>query len=282
MTSSPRRPPSHWNLISLTNERRAMSARSLAHIIQSFSPTRLARLCSRVMSRATTPAVDFMSLELSGFSSKLTADDIDTIFKDYTIANFHFPHPPNFSYPFRLQLRIVSSGEANKAVQEIDGRLVHGKRISLKIVDTEAQKLWEAEVSRVAAMVQTNTARVDHRQHSCKILEVRELVTSTHHYAFLQARQPLTFHSSPQEHLAAARQSFEWEFVAGEFATVKDPSEKKSGGRNLYSGRLEALSDLMRVVEGAAMKRKQLLHSKRQLGLKDTWEHWEGSWLADY
>ncbi|KAF2112280.1 hypothetical protein BDV96DRAFT_689578 [Lophiotrema nucula] len=32
--------------------------------------------------------------------------------------------------------------------------------------------------------------------------------------------------------------------------------------------------------QGVAMKRKQLLHSKRQFGLKDTWEHWENRCLS--
>lgn len=78
------------------------------------------------------------------------------------------------------------------------------------------------------------------------------------YYAFLQARNPVTVDSSPDELALVEEDIAEWNFVASGQASVKDTE-----------GRLMALKNLRDGMENQGRALKE-------------WTEWEGSWRLAY
>jgi hypothetical protein len=99
-------------------------------------------------------------------------------------------------------------------------------------------------------------------QFASKLLEVREHVEGATHFAFLQARDPVTIHSKPEAHLQPVENIASWDLVAG------SSSDGRSGrGEDKYV-RLAVLKSLQELVE-------------KQGVLQKMWSQWEGSRMLD-
>jgi hypothetical protein len=90
------------------------------------------------------------------------------------------------------------------------------------------------------------------------LLFVREWMTATVYYAFLQAREPITAGTPPQEVQDSLNNLGHWIFLAAGTASTRDDK-----------GRLKALRDL-----------KDTLDKQGEAML--AWEEWEGSELLHY
>jgi hypothetical protein len=111
-------------------------------------------------------------------------------------------------------------------------------------------------------LTKVDTARVYYPHLGPKILEVREQTEGAAHYAYLQARDPVTVHSAPEAHLQPLENTAKWELVAGSSADGR-------GARGSdKSVRLAVLKGLQETVE-------------KQGVLKRAWGKWEGSWKLD-
>jgi hypothetical protein len=96
-----------------------------------------------------------------------------------------------------------------------------------------------------------------------KILEVREHVEGTSHFAFLQARDTVTGHSEPTAYLRPVTNTTEWELVAGGRGDDRGAKDQDK------SVRLAALKSLQETIE-------------KQGTLKKMWAQWDGSRVLDH
>jgi hypothetical protein len=99
-------------------------------------------------------------------------------------------------------------------------------------------------------------------QLASKLLEVREHMDGVTHFAFLQARDPVTIHSKPEVHLQPVENMASWELVAG------SRSDGRSGRGEDKCVRLAVLKSLQELVE-------------KQGVLQKMWSQWEGSRTLD-
>jgi hypothetical protein len=91
-----------------------------------------------------------------------------------------------------------------------------------------------------------------------KMLEVREHIEGTSHYAFLQARDPITVLGEPEAHWQRILNTLQWKLVAGGRA-----DSRGTRGRN-ESVRLATLKSLQELVEKQGVSKK-------------VWAQWDGS-----
>jgi hypothetical protein len=243
------------------------------------SPTSLQAL-RKTRKPATLPSV---AVELSNYPPSLTRHDLHTLFKGFTIGpNFILPKSPRFAYPFRTFVWVAGEEEAERAVQELSGTVMGGRQIRVTKADPPPYEQKEVAVEELAdelkiAIVSTysnvhmlwkriltcaDTARVYYPHLGSKFLEVREHTDGALHYAYLQARDPVTVHSEPEAHLQPLENMTKWDLVAGSSA---DGCGAK--GRDKVV-RLTVLKGLQETVE------KQGL-------LKKAWGQWKGSAVLD-
>ncbi|KAF2748878.1 hypothetical protein M011DRAFT_340386 [Sporormia fimetaria CBS 119925] len=208
------------------------------------------------------PSPTRSAIELSKFPPSLTKSDIRTLFTGFRIADFDFHNVRSFLAPLRVRIEVLGgAGEADRAVRELDGVVVDGRRVCVKRVENatfEAREVVIEELVDEMKIKIINTARTYHTRYTELLLDVREWMTPTTYYAFLQGRYPITDESSPEVEELAVVNRAEWCFLAAGMASVCDPS-----------GRTKALRDLLRVVE-------------TQGEAEEAWTDWEGSVLLSY
>jgi hypothetical protein len=83
-------------------------------------------------------------VELSNYPPSLTEEDVWGLFSDFHIAQFQLPNHHRWTKPLRLRVDVSGAGEAERAVKELDGFVLEGRRITVKLVD--GKKYEEQEV----------------------------------------------------------------------------------------------------------------------------------------
>ncbi|KAF2822013.1 hypothetical protein CC86DRAFT_425574 [Ophiobolus disseminans] len=210
---------------------------------------------------ATIPLV---AVELSNYAPNISRHDIQTLFKGFMISlDFILPTAARFAYPLRTFIWLVGKAEAERAVNEVSGAFVGGRQLRVTLVDVDTYDQKEMVVAELADEMKiaiVNTAHVYNPRLGTKILEVREHIEGAAHFAFLQARDPVTVHSTPETHLKP--NAVKWELVAGGQADAR-------GARGQdRSVQLAALKSLQETVE-------------KQGVAKRAWERWDGSRRLD-
>jgi hypothetical protein len=95
--------------------------------------------------------MSWVTVEFSNYPPQLTRVDVTAIFQGFTIApDFALPNVRNLSNPLRTFIRVAGENEAQAAVRELCGRLVGGRKISVKIVEKTGYEEKDVTVEVVA------------------------------------------------------------------------------------------------------------------------------------
>ncbi|KAF1835571.1 hypothetical protein BDW02DRAFT_547901 [Decorospora gaudefroyi] len=214
----------------------------------------------------TPPPQHWVTIELSNYPPQLTHEDVRALFHSFTIApDFALPNTRNLAYPLRTFISVAGEGQAERAVRELCGEVVGGRRIYVAMVNKTGYEEKEVAVRELADEMKlgiVNTARVYYPRLASKILEVRECVQGTVSFAFLQARELVTIPSALEVHRQLLQNKAQWEFVAagrweGWSWTTMDGSS-----------RLAALKDLQETVQ-------------KQGVILGMWSEWESRWSLE-
>ncbi|PSN65784.1 hypothetical protein BS50DRAFT_635004 [Corynespora cassiicola Philippines] len=195
-------------------------------------------------------------VEVANFPPKITAKDIIKLFRSFEIQpDFELPKHVNFSRPFRVTIHVLGFQEAERAAAELNGQQVMGRTISVQlkgssyeareaVIDKLAESMKVATISTRdpsiidATLRNTDTARIFMPRLASKLLEVREMIKDDMYMAFLQARDPVTVNSDPEEHANPMENVAKWELIAADSSSVHD------GKGTDFNARLEAIKKL--------------------------------------
>ncbi|KAF1849529.1 uncharacterized protein K460DRAFT_331599 [Cucurbitaria berberidis CBS 394.84] len=220
------------------------------------------------ISNAARPSqnLTWTAVEMSNYPPQLTRRDVHHLFKAFNISpDFTLPNTARLSYPLRTSILVAGKQEAERAAREVSGRVFGGRQIYVKVTEIVEWEQREVFVAKLADELKTgiiNTAHVYYPLLASKILEVRELVQGASYSAFLQARDPVTAHSSPEEHMEPMENTAKWEFVAA------GRSDDRASTMSDKDGRLSALKNLQQTVES-------------QAALEKIWSEWRGSYVLN-
>ncbi|KAH7380486.1 hypothetical protein DE146DRAFT_671695 [Phaeosphaeria sp. MPI-PUGE-AT-0046c] len=231
------------------------------------------------MARRRPETLTMVAIELSDYPPSLTRHDVVRLFKEFVISpDFMMATNIRFAYPLRVLIWVNGRDEAERAVKELNGKTVGSRQIRVALVEQASHEQKEVVVAELAdelkiaiiSMMRTvlNQSRISltspdaaHTYYphlTQKIVEVREHVGGKCHYAFLQTRDPATYHTESGGVLSSATNTAVWELDAGGYANDRGSQGK---GKN---GRLAALKSLQETVETQGF-----LHS--------VWGQWNGS-----
>ncbi|KAF2650707.1 hypothetical protein K491DRAFT_574788, partial [Lophiostoma macrostomum CBS 122681] len=195
-------------------------------------------------------------VEVSNYPPSITEEDVWGLFSDFHIAKFQLPNHHRWNKPLRLRVDVSGAGEAERAVKELDGLVLEGRRLNVKLVDSmkyEEQEVVSNEMADEVKVQIFNTAHVLFHPPTSKIFEIREWMTATVYYAFLQTRDPITVNDTSEVLINVKQNRCEWELLAaGSASAVR------------RDGRMKALQDLQNCV-------------LRQGNAYRVWADWEGS-----
>jgi hypothetical protein len=91
------------------------------------------------------------TVELSNYPPQLTRADVTALFQGFTIApDFALPNVRNLSYPLRTFIRVAGENEAQAAARQLCGRLVGGRKISVKMVEKTGYEEKDVAIEDVA------------------------------------------------------------------------------------------------------------------------------------
>lgn len=90
------------------------------------------------------------TVELSNYPPKLTKNDILRLFAEFQIADFDVPTARSFSVPLRVNIEVAGKGEAQRAVKELSGRVIEGRRVCVKITENTGYEAREVVVEEMA------------------------------------------------------------------------------------------------------------------------------------
>jgi hypothetical protein len=95
--------------------------------------------------------VSSIAVELSNYPPTLTRHDIQVLFKGFTIGpDFILPNSTRFAYPFRTSIWVAGEKEADRAVQELTGKVMGGRQIRVTKVDPATYDQKEVIVAELA------------------------------------------------------------------------------------------------------------------------------------
>jgi hypothetical protein len=98
--------------------------------------------------RETLPMV---AVEISNYPPSLSRRDLHTIFKGFAIAlDFSLPTEPRFAYPLRTFVWVTGKEEADRAVKELSGTVVGGRRIRVTLLDPASYEQKEVVVAEMS------------------------------------------------------------------------------------------------------------------------------------
>lgn len=91
------------------------------------------------------------AVELSNYPPHLTEKDVWGLFADFHIAQFKLPPAYHrLSFPLRLKIQVSGHGEAERAVREIDGFVMDGRKLTVKISEEKSYSELEAISNEMA------------------------------------------------------------------------------------------------------------------------------------
>jgi hypothetical protein len=91
------------------------------------------------------------TVELSSYPPQLTRADVTALFQGFTIApDYDLPNVRNLAYPLRTFINVAGENEAAAAARELCGRLVGGRKISVKMVKKSSHQEKDATVQDAA------------------------------------------------------------------------------------------------------------------------------------
>jgi hypothetical protein len=232
-------------------------------------------------SPATIP-IGCPAVVISQFPPNFSKDDLEKLLKDFQIAEpVALPTTTRFAYPLRTTVKLKDQAEALRVMHNLDGSVVGTRQLSVRMAnEIDAEEKTATLIEDIANELKTSiistlmafylhertlltkhcldTARVYYPELADKILEVRELTKPTgDHFAFLQARDPVTIFSDLDEQTLSSQNVVKWRFIMG--MGVED-----NGIVEETSPRLNALKVLQKELE-------------RQGVLAKIWGNWEGS-----
>lgn len=106
------------------------------------------QVMAKVRKPETLPSI---AVELSNYPPNLTRHDIQILFKGYSITlDFVFPTAKRFAYPFRTFIWIAGKEAAERAVRELDGKIMGGREIRLTLVDPASYEQREIVIAELA------------------------------------------------------------------------------------------------------------------------------------
>lgn len=290
----------------------SMSKKTIAGTLRHFSPKKtrptsiylppIRKQSLQPPPQAAAP-IARVAVELSKFPPTFTKRDIHILFQGYHIEDdVAVGNLPQFLYPLRATVFFQSVDEAARAVSSMDGMLVRGKPIEVRVVDSQGEQAKEMEVKRQAEDLKSDIisesahyhcislfkciwicsnrmhnadssffvgkARTHNPDYMNAVLEVRELEKGNTNYAFLQSRtliQPMDSPRTKSTHANLSRNIVKWDLIAAGTADLDVDAMREDKG---YDVRIEALKNLLFEVEDWAT-------------LVGVWKGWEGSWMLD-
>jgi hypothetical protein len=90
------------------------------------------------------------AVEVSNYPPSLTKMDIRGIFADFHITDFDLRSARSFVTPLRVRIEVAGKGEAERAVRELDGTVVEGKKLVVKAVENESFESREVVMNELA------------------------------------------------------------------------------------------------------------------------------------
>jgi hypothetical protein len=136
------------------------------HIKSWYNPSRIKQAlspkksCGAMDSPTSTdniqhPTLDpqLTSIELSDYPPTLTKHAILSLFSSFRIADIelHTGTARSFSAPLRVKIEVAGGNrEAERAVRELDGRVIEGRRICVKMVETVPYERKEGVMDGIA------------------------------------------------------------------------------------------------------------------------------------
>ncbi|KAF9739078.1 hypothetical protein PMIN02_003965 [Paraphaeosphaeria minitans] len=236
------------------------------------SPLRLRKRPASILIPRDTPAhrklpvavqPEWTPVEIANFSPRWRQSDFIALLQGYHISpEFDFPLTPHFARPFRATILAASVEEAGIMVKDLDGKLVGGRKIAVRMKDVSELERKELHMQDMADQIKTgiiNTARVYHSDLADAILEVHEVVQDGSCFALLQKRAPIMIHTTQEAHDLDNRSLTQWEFVAGSASELDTQIEDST-----TVTRLEALKGLQGTLESQGV-------------LEQIWCQWNGS-----
>lgn len=80
------------------------------------------------------PDVPWVAVELSGYPPHITRGDVTRLFANLIIMpDFKLPNTLLLCYPLRAFVLVAGEQEAGRAVREVNGRVVGGRQVCVKI-----------------------------------------------------------------------------------------------------------------------------------------------------
>jgi len=93
----------------------------------------------------------WVAVELSNYPPQLARGDVEELFKNFTISpDFLLPNTMRLAYPLRTFIRVAGKQEAERAVKELTGKVVAGRRIYVVLVDEVSYEQKEVIVAELA------------------------------------------------------------------------------------------------------------------------------------
>lgn len=100
--------------------------------------------------------LDMVAVEVSGYSPSLARNDVIGLLGGFEIAaDFKMPSTTKFAYPLRTIIWINGHDEADRAVRELDGMVVRGRRVRVTKVDQASYEYDENAAKENVGQVKT-------------------------------------------------------------------------------------------------------------------------------
>ena len=112
----------------------------------------------QAISSAWAPqTLPWVTMELANYPPQLTRDDVQKLFKDFTISpDFALPNTKHLIYPLRAHIRIAGKPEADRAVKTLNGKFIGERRIRVTFADTISYEQKEVIAAELADELRTN------------------------------------------------------------------------------------------------------------------------------
>ncbi|KAF2014749.1 hypothetical protein BU24DRAFT_463511 [Aaosphaeria arxii CBS 175.79] len=73
----------------------------------------------------------WVAIELNNYSSDITQTDVAEVFTNFQVEEFRIPDFKKFHMPLRMRLQVKGEKEAERAIRELSGKVVHGRSIGI-------------------------------------------------------------------------------------------------------------------------------------------------------
>lgn len=97
------------------------------------------------------------TVEFSNFSPRVRQPDLENLLRIHNItAEFRVPPTPSFARPFRATILVFNVSEARRAVKELNGKEVCGRKITVRMKRVTEKERREYRIQDMAEQSRTS------------------------------------------------------------------------------------------------------------------------------